>query len=37
MTRNNEIFIHVNDEPKNLYISRSESIKGNAGIETFVA
>ena len=30
MPRNNEFFIHVDDEPKNLYISRSESIKGDA-------
>lgn len=29
MKRNDEFFIHVNDEPKNLYISRPESIKGD--------
>ena len=30
MSRNEEFFIHVSDEPKRLYISRPESIKGDA-------
>lgn len=30
MTKNNEFFIYTDDESKNLYISRSESIKGDA-------
>lgn len=30
MARTDEFFIHVDDEPKNLYISRPESIKGDA-------
>ena len=30
MARTDEFFIHVDDEPKNLYISRPESIKGEA-------
>jgi hypothetical protein len=30
MKRNDEFFIHVDDEPKNLYISRQENIRGDA-------
>ena len=30
MARNEEFFIHVNDTPKRLFISRPESIKGDA-------
>lgn len=30
MARNEEFFIHVNDIPKHLFISRPESIKGDA-------
>ena len=30
MARNEEFFIHVDDKPKRLYISRPESIKGDA-------
>ncbi len=30
MQKQNEFFIHVNDEPKNLYISRTETIKSEA-------
>ena len=29
MARNEEFFIHVDDKPKRLYISRPESIKGD--------
>ena len=30
MARNEEFFIHVNDTPKRLFVSRPESIKGDA-------
>ena len=30
MARNEEFFIHVSDTPKRLFISRPESIKGDA-------